>query len=430
MDRTREQWTVVLPPDCSAGDASGDVVTTTTLPGSSNLHSNQIEGTIRYSRISDDTSCNHDHHSYKECEHWTTKPALIPFVENHYRSDASPSGDTDKWFRWKNVWICPSNNIRMDVPADLDWSDLVTDLYRQLRGMLQSKFQIGAFLWELSQTYQMVTNPFGLLKEGWRIFGHQSCSALARRGANLWLEGRYGWRPFFYDISCFADACQKVYKSFQRQVREGEVPFSSRRMHTYSPAAPHDLTLDEATYWAAFARSNYFNSSTVGGPLSFPRPQTLKQVLHAERLGNLIPHYSVASRFLQAFGADWESLMPTLWEITPFSFVVDWFIGIKRLMNVPANRLASLAGVSNLGYSISMEAPFDGAYLMCGTYAPFGGSYRYLISTTSDNLIFGTPGVMKYYHRIPGCPDTVGLSGQGLDLLKLTDIVALVLQRR
>jgi hypothetical protein len=135
------------------------------------------------------------------------------------------------------------------------------------------------------------------------------------QAANLWLEIRYGLRPLYYDIKGCAAALGRLNDSFERLrfdateyvdgTWESPVPIS---WYTSNPAYPSGVRM--------------FNCKTV----------VRAGVLIEPRIDGIPP---------DVFGL--KDIVPSLWEVVPFSFIVDWFLNT-------GSYFAGLNPTVNVGY--------------------------------------------------------------------------------
>jgi len=251
--------------------------------------------------------------------------------------------------------------------ADLDhwssvvsWPSLLVDLVSQVRNRLDTGYLAGATLAEFAKTVEMIKNPFGLMRTDWRnVVADLSAKALAKKSANLWLEHQYGWRALSYDIKSFVKATCKY--------------DDAMRNHMSTPVLDRYRKRSWLTLYSAM-RNAYFWTSSGG---SWPQGQitawpgtsgnwyaakidfsALQAVATVGCLGadTCEDHHNHLTKALQAFGGDIKGLFDTIWELTPYSFVVDWFINTKALRGLgSALNVLQSARCSDLTYSVKLE---------------------------------------------------------------------------
>jgi len=137
---------------------------------------------------------------------------------------------------------------------------------------------------------------------------------------------------------------------------------------------------------------------------------------------------------LLAFGLSPMSILATLWEMVPYSFVVDWFVN-TRIAALPI-QLARLeqADIRNLCYSVKRVHTYEVDFSPSG-YAMYyyGGSWIYQTPQTSDvKYIVCKGGSNVNYQRSVGLPSIDWLAsflGRGLSVRQGISGVSLILQR-
>lgn len=122
----------------------------------------------------------------------------------------------------------------------------------------------------------------------------------------LWLEWRYGWRPFILDlidlVNAFIDSMQKpkpriTYRATENYVFEQ----AKENVSTYNPIG------------AVAGLKNSFSTRTKA---SFKF-----------RAGIMLNGASLTNR--KRFGLRKEDIPSAVWDAVPLSFVVDWFVGVN-----------------------------------------------------------------------------------------------------
>lgn len=175
----------------------------------------------------------------------------------------------------------------------------------------RSDFQAISFLREITETYEMLRNPF-------KLIGHLRHSSIAKRATrhtklknmvkaaeDTWLEGQYGWQPFVYDMLSLGSlrSCYQARRALLKSPpRKFAYRTTSRQTTTYNAtpsvrrpfvAFGHDLVEMRALYYGQW-RIN-------PGAASESALASLARCVNIDRLG-----YAV-------------------WDAVPYSFVVDWW---------------------------------------------------------------------------------------------------------
>jgi hypothetical protein len=124
--------------------------------------------------------------------------------------------------------------------------------------------------------------------------------------------------------------------------------------------------------------NDYFKPQTFNGKFTYEVPDTyiaslsgLTIVSRAKIRGNLNPHsYLAAILPLHAFG-----LVPSLahlWDLLPFSFVVDWFVNVgRRLEDVDSSVEMLCLDTNYVTLSMNVHYPIPQAHLDVGGVIPY-----------------------------------------------------------
>lgn len=115
---------------------------------------------------------------------------------------------------------------------------------------------------------------------------------------NAWLEGRYGWRPFIYDVMSWFDAR------------------STPKAQRYTARAQRTKTAQSTTY-RNMGKANQLGMVRIMDELA------VKVTLRAGQLAEFRPQIN---GYAQSFGL--YDVMGTAWDIIPYSFVYDWFCNL------------------------------------------------------------------------------------------------------
>lgn len=198
----------------------------------------------------------------------------------------------------------------------------------------QTAFQGGVFLGELAESLLMIANPARALKEG---FGHylaflkkkkrsvrkspfKKRAALAKKiVTDTWLEYSLGWRPLIFDINNAADALARVLHGAgeERHPIHGsgeDVSVSHSSNDSVYSAGPIDLRANDIDVEKHIVK--YYGSVRIADPShSAPR--------------------------LTGFSLD--NFVPTVWELIPYSFVVDYFSNIGAILYAATTDMSTVA---------------------------------------------------------------------------------------
>jgi hypothetical protein len=163
---------------------------------------------------------------------------------------------------------------------------------------LQKTFRSNAFRNQNRDTVmRILNNPKSLLGSGLKA-GSKTLFKAAKPASKQWLQYRYGIRQLYYDYSSAAKALRSLNKP--------------QRVRYTVNESDTDSASDEISglAWYEMANSKSYRTATRSVFCSagaIVRPKT--------NVGQI-----------QAFGLD--EIMQAAWDLTTFSFIVDWFINI------------------------------------------------------------------------------------------------------
>jgi hypothetical protein len=189
----------------------------------------------------------------------------------------------------------------------------------------QTSLQTGVVLGELGETLHMIRHPAQTLFEG--IFDY-AATAKKRRNrakphnrkrvvADTWLEYSYGWAPLISDIDSGMKALARMAET------PPEYKFISAEYHVDSGPAPYPFQTGSGLFDKYEATFNKSTARCVYRGMVNTNPPT-------------------ASRNLNLFGVSWSQIIPTVWELIPYSFLVDYFTNIGAVLNANAFNQAQL----------------------------------------------------------------------------------------
>jgi len=318
----------------------------------------------------------------------------------------------------------------------LSWPSLVTQLASQIDSGIETSSLLFVTLAEMRKTIQMVRNPFNLLRRDWRkTAGNHSLHHLLKMGANVWLEAQYGWKSAYYDMVNFAKSYRSIYANFSNIEPDGFERFSVSQIDYLTPGSWQYHT-GTGSDWNAVLSSGSLTWRPSSGGYIRARSHGAKRIarLGCERLIDIRSRISHSLAFQRALGIDANSILPTLWELVPMSFVIDWFVDTRGLWCLPALNRLNRADVRRLCYSVKTISsaemqflvgyPFSGMYSLTGGYTP--------LSRSSVPVFHGDCTSTIYTRSVGGPPIsdiTNGLLSANLSTTQLASGLSLIIQR-
>lgn len=187
-------------------------------------------------------------------------------------------------------------------------------------GEVVSPFKGLTFFGELRETIQMLKGRAMFLMKDIGQYAKRA-RALYRRNpgrrtvkdvGNLWLEYQFGWKPFVEDIEAGITALS--------QDRLEVVPITASASVLTGTSTASEVMIGSQSCYAAMRTVKDFAKSScrVRGvvDLSLITPVSTNDVVSADRWGLTLREF-----------------VPTVWELVPYSFLVDYFVNVGDVIN-------------------------------------------------------------------------------------------------
>jgi len=209
-------------------------------------------------------------------------------------------------------------NFGGSIPSWSSENVLVTDALARARS---KGFDVLTFMAEFRKTMNLVKQfRKRTLQRADRVSNHiERLSKGKRSQANLspaaafaetWLEARYGWRQIAFDLEAITEAFYKLKNSTSPLIR-GYASETNVATNTYKTVSMSKTVRMYEKYKTGYS----------GGYAAYSHTQELH-------------HETRAGVVLEALIDDITSFDPlvTGWEVVPFSFIIDWFFNIDRII--------------------------------------------------------------------------------------------------
>lgn len=189
----------------------------------------------------------------------------------------------------------------------------------------------GENLATLGQTVGMLRSPFGSARKLIQRIRNKAQRYTKKTGrmvpqamADAWLEERYGWKPIILDCREIIKESHKVRDSFDRVRRV------ARAGDSFSTKGSGSWPLKE----------------NVGGGRASEGTESWEiSTRHNVGVIYWVTNGTSSDQLAAFFGTRLRDIPATLWELTPFSFVADWFTNIGDwIQAVTPNPAVSVAG--------------------------------------------------------------------------------------
>jgi hypothetical protein len=234
--------------------------------------------------------------------------------------------------RWDNVldttFGAMGNNPRV-LPPSLPAADSSLDVQARISFVSRvrssrTKFQSGVFMGELAETIHMIARPASALRSAISSYSRAAKKAARRAHGShavskaitgTWLEHSYGWKPLFSDIDSAMEA-----------------------LANKSHLVPEVVS--------SFASSDYGGSEFVterNGYSLFDRLFAVKFRRFVRYKGAVAwESPNLAPSWTSNWGLTLSEFLPTVWELIPYSFLVDYFSNLGKIIETSSLGTVSL----------------------------------------------------------------------------------------
>lgn len=193
--------------------------------------------------------------------------------------------------------------------------------YRCLEQIGEAKWNLALFAAESAQTVNMIASTASTLAKAYKALRKGQFKKAARTlgiatptpsARNSWLGYRYGWVPLLGDVASAAEAAASVlYKK---------------------PEMQHVLCRGSKSESSTMTRySSSTSDYTFGSGLKSSARDVFKLTRTETKAWLTVRCKSRTFMRLEQFGL--ANPLALAWELVPFSFVADWFIGIGNYLN-------------------------------------------------------------------------------------------------
>lgn len=272
----------------------------------------------------------------------------------------------------------------------------------------RTTFQSGTFFGELAETVRMLSSPAKALRRGIDAYHSTARSRAAKEWATraknkvvaeTWLEYSFGFAPLLNDIH---DAQNLLAAS------------PSKYLQKISGSATVELS------------KTFFEASASHGFLRFwYRLMTVGSV--SVRYKGAVSAEVSPPGFAEQVGVNFSNFVPTIWNLIPYSFLVDYFTNIGKVIDGVSQGNIQLAWGCRTTRKISRctccASGIDWEFAKANAAAPSG--YVNVSGYLSEITEFGRSavdfvgaGVSDFQFRIPGIGSTKWLNIAALARLK------------
>jgi hypothetical protein len=257
----------------------------------------------------------------------------------------------------------------------------------------QTSMQGLTFLGELAEAIHMIRHPAqglrGAVKSTLDLYANLvkryagkrlNRKQLQQELANLYLEGVFGWLPLIADIKSGLEAYDKL-------MSDGPTHLQCRGFGNETKQVSSSSGIENIYTSNYLSTYNFLSKTEV-------------QVVYYGAVRGTVTGGASIEKAKSLFGFRADEFVPTLWELCPWSFLVDYFTNIGDIVSAATYVNANLAWCSKTTRQISSQSRSGifKSFLNNIDYVTSGsGSYAWETKTTrvvrTANIVPGIPGL-------------------------------------
>jgi hypothetical protein len=322
-------------------------------------------------------------------------------------SDPNYYPDTVRYYGYPwptRVSASASGLVIQDGVADREANKKFFKKFAQMTKSMEGFVLMG----ELRETLRMLRNPAKSLFESAKndYLGalkkrkHRDPKNWARGLSGAWLEWVFGVMPLVSDINGVVDSLDRFNSD---PIVSRVITAVGRQRQTLSPSSYHVWIPDEHELVFSGKTEQYLKQKVKLRGLYLRERSEIKNLTTTQKLA-------------QTFGLNAREFVPAMWELMPWSFLIDYFTNIGDILEQTFTNLESLAwcnrtqvdeGVyvtnSNLDIPRTKTLIASPNFSFLESASP-GADARCLITRTGFDRNPGGPQVSPFELEIPGSP--------------------------
>lgn len=226
--------------------------------------------------------------------------------------------------------ILTAETVRRLPSLDVSWNRALAyaSRNRAFAKFNDSDHEVGEFIAELPETFKMLYNwtaayrrviksarkggfTWSRANRAWQLLrSGKPLKRLPGQLSSAWLTWRYGIRPLFWDALMIVEMANEKIKRSKA--------YGLRRQSA-------GIRTSDGGYFT-LERLSLQTDATFDAALTWSEKVKCKTVVYY----SLLAEQPVMDWILQKYGMNPRQVPALLWELTPLSFVVDWFVDIGR----------------------------------------------------------------------------------------------------
>lgn len=308
------------------------------------------------------------------------------------------------------LWPGPSTAALPNYTfPSIDWADLVNTVGIGLDGRMKSGQNMIVSTLQIAQTVNMVKS----IRKMRKLISPRALrfplGKVMKSTAGKYLEWQFGWKNLYRDIAAIAKVWGEVRQHLD-YLRESVNVYTSLAARqkvsaTGLPTSPLSTKFLQGFHYVSFSLAEVTRTACF----SLDVRRTEQQII-----------WSKFDQIVSRLGG--REIATALWDLVPFSFVVDWFTHVNRTIAQRSIRW-NTHDLRYLGYST-----LDQWFVKANHWSRATG-YPSASSVVTEEM--GPICVQSLYTRTPGFPgatSSVGLFGN-LSKTQIAEGIALIVQR-
>lgn len=240
----------------------------------------------------------------------------------------SPKGKTNASDIWSGQFLYPTSWPSLPSDSSTADNEARMQFFKRAKNA-QTAFSGLTFLGELRETLGMIRNPGRALRRGLDDYV-KHVTKRARRAkkhslnrivSETWLEHVFGWQPLISDIKSAGDALNRRLNRFASSYTR----ISGKGRQESAAFDANLITLEDVWMQMVWRRLH----------------RTYATVRYVAEIRSVCENPIRAD--MNLFGASWGDIIPTAWELIPYSFLVDYFTNIGDVLNAWSVRKGDIA---------------------------------------------------------------------------------------
>jgi len=289
---------------------------------------------------------------------------IRPFTSFYQYQTRVPIGGLPHWFKntgdyFNQPYYAPYNKSTAWEDGVLQKANVV--FLKRLREADHS-FQGGVFFGEIVPTLRMLTRPFSSLRNRildysksvrGRTAGMKDGPKLRKVLGDTWLEFSFGWRPLLMDVKDASLALIQIYAN----LRKTKVKANAEKEESTTKLQNDLYPLNNIMYKVYTDESFRFSVKLYGKLNPLPNAES---------------GIGLLDRLVKKSGFDLASFIPTVWELIPYSFLIDYFVNVGEVLeayNTDTSVLSWMSKVEKRQSNVTERAEINSTY-MAALHAP------------------------------------------------------------